>query len=254
VLAAAVAAGTLALSSASYGYVLGNFETGTDGFAAISTPGASVTTVSGTGNTLGAKSLQLTQPQGQFWGIKSPSLASGANRAALQAAATYSVDLTMTAAGLSGGNATYAGFAQANEVAVTLFAPDGPDADTNPDINLFIQRNFAAAGVSDSKGHSAQWSGDNGTRTLVYDLTKFRADDPTTPVVDANEKTVAQLLADHPEISDATVWITSQLGGDANAGDGLFWFDNIQLNPVPEPATIGLMALAAPALLRRRRH
>jgi hypothetical protein len=158
----------------------------------------------------------------------------------------------MTGAGLSGGNASYAGFAQANEVAVTLFAPDGPDADTTADINLFLQKNFAAAGVSDSKGHQAQWSGDDGTRTLVYNLAAFTADDPTTAAVD--QKTVSQLLADHPEIGDATIWITSQLGNDANAGDGQFWFDNIQLNPVPEPATIGLMALAAPALLRRRRR
>src|SRR4051794_9324618 len=101
-LAALAAAGSLALSNASYGYVLGNFETGNDGFASISA-GASVTT-GATGATLGTKALDLTNPQGSFWGIKSPSLASGANRAALQSAATYSADVTMTGAGLSGGN------------------------------------------------------------------------------------------------------------------------------------------------------
>jgi hypothetical protein len=43
------------------------------------------------------------------------------------------------------------------------------------------------------------------------------------------------------------------LNGDStNTGAGVY-FDNISIHPVPEPATLGLMGLAASGLMLRRR-
>lgn len=256
--------GALTIPLVSFGVVIGDFEAGsTDGFnPSPSAPaGATAVSVPGTGqtlggfplpasNTLGANSLEVQVAQGGFWGIRSRNLVSApADRQALIDNSSLAFDLTMSGVGLSGGNASYAGFAQSNELAVTMFAPDGPDADANPDINLFIQRNFGTGGGTDSMGQNAGWNGQDGTRTISYNLGLFTADDPTTPAADP--KTVAQLIADHPELVEVTLWFVAQSGGDPNAGDAHFFFDNVRL--VPEPASLGLLGLLAPALLRRRR-
>jgi hypothetical protein len=264
--AVVLAAATLTLAAAGTALAvpIGDFEGGSlDGWdVAPSAPtGKSIASVPGTGQTLGGQplppsntsgtnSLEFIGPQNGFWGPRSRNLvAAPVDRNALATSNRLQWDETMSGVGLSGGNAGFTGFAQSNEVAITLFAPDGPDADTNPDINLFIQKNFTAANGTDTKAHGAQWAGDNGTRTLGWDLTTFTADDPTTVAVDL--KTVAQLVTDHPEIVDSHIWMTAQAGNDPNAGDAHFFFDNVQL--VPEPATLGLAAMALPAMLRRRR-
>jgi hypothetical protein len=224
--------------------VIGDFEGSTDGYGSGSGD-ATLTSVTGPGVTLGTNSLQVQFPAAQtsaFWGPKTGNLLT-AHRNDLIAAQRVAFDLTMIGTEINGGEA-FSGFAQANELAVTLFSDGGA-------INLFIQRNAFAGGLIDSLGFGGQWSGTDGTRTLSWDLTRFTADDPTTPPGDI--KTVGQLLADHPEMVEATIWVPTQYGGVGTAGPHNFYFDNYRLI-IPEPASAALLALALPALgLRRRR-
>jgi len=126
------------------------------------------------------------------------------------------LDLTLIGTELSGDGTAFAGFAQSNELAITLFGAGAGPGGT--DLNLFIQKQWAGlsgAGVSDSKNHAAQWAGDDGTRTLVWDLTKFTANDPNT----GTTKSVAQFLAAYPGITDGKIAFVAQAGG-GNRADG----------------------------------
>jgi hypothetical protein len=200
--------------------------------------------------TSGTRYLAVNMPQSQFWGQRSRNLVTDPlDRAAMIDNPFLEYDMTLNGMALSGGNPSFAGFAQSNEIAITMFAPDGPDPDSNADINLFIQRNFTAAGVSDSLGLATQWNGVDGPRHIVWNLNAFTENDPTTPANDP--KTVSQLLTDHPEIVELTIWNTAQAGNDPNAGNADFFFDTYQVTP--EPGSLSLAALLLPGLLRRRR-
>ncbi|CAN5504453.1 hypothetical protein BH09PLA1_BH09PLA1_11420 [soil metagenome] len=247
--------GALGLASASMAAlpaVIGNFETAAlDAWGTDGGPGAPVLSQGTLGVTLGSSSLKSVNPQGSFWGPATGNLV-GSNRLDLQNAQRLSVDITMLSAEINGGSGSFDGFAQSNEMVITLFGTGaGPGGS---DLNLFIQKSFgnlAGAGVSDSKGHAAQWAGDDGTRTLVWDLTKFTANDPNT----GTDKSVAQFLAAYPAITDGKIAFVEQFGGgSATVGPGAFYFDNVVLRAVPEPATLGFLAVAAPMLAMRRRR
>ena len=137
-------------------------------------------------------------------------------------------------------------------MAITLFSPSA-----GSNINLFIQKSFSGlvgAGISDSLGQSAGWNGVDGTRTLTWDLTKFTATDPH----DGQIKSVAQFLAQYPDIVDSKIAFVEQSGnGTATQGPARFYFDNVKLNgipDVPEPASLGLILAGAPLLAVRRRR
>ena len=250
---AAVAAGALGLASASMAAlpaVIGNFETpaldawGTDGG-----PGSPTLSQGTVGVTLGSASLKATNPQGGFWGPATGNLVA-TNRADLQAAARLSLDLTLIGTELSGDGTAFSGFAQSNELAITLFgAGIGPGGG---DLNLFIQKQWgglSGAGLTDSKNHAAQWAGDDGTRTLVWDLTKFTANDPNT----GTTKSVAQFLAAYPGITDGKIAFVAQAGGGTGATTN-FYFDNVRLTDVPEPGSLAVLGLGGLTLVMRRRR
>src|SRR5664280_3361669 len=161
------------MTGTSLGQVIGNFETGAlDGWGSDGGPGSPTLSQGTTGVTLGSFSLQSANPQGSFWGPATGNLIGEGFGGALQSATTLSYDLTLNNAALNGGTAGFNGFAQNNELAITLFGNAGA-------LNLFIQESWSTAGISDSSGQSAGWNGVDGTRHLVWDLTKFTAVDPT---------------------------------------------------------------------------
>jgi hypothetical protein len=253
-LAGAAIVGALGLASASMASlpaVIGNFETpALDGWGTDGGPGNPVLAQSNTiGVTLGQFSLKATNPQSGFWGPATGNLIT-TNRADLQAAARLSLDLTLIGTELSGDGTPFSGFAQSNELAITLFgAGIGPGGS---DLNLFIQKQWAGlagAGVSDSKNHAAQWAGDDGTRTLVWDLTKFTANDPNT----GTPKSVAQFLAAYPGITDSKICFVAQAGGGTGQTTN-FYFDNVRLDVVPEPGSLALLGLGGLTLVVRRRR
>ena len=250
---ATAVAGLVGLASASMAAlpaVIGNFETpaldawGTDGG-----PGSPALSQSAIGVTLGASSLKAVNPQPGFWGPATGNLIL-TNRQDLQDAQRLSFDLTLIGTELSGDGSPFSGFAQSNEMAITLFGPGiGP---AGGDLNLFIQKQFgglAAAGVSDSLGQSAGWNGVDGTRKLTWDLTKFTANDPNT----GTTKSVSQFLAAYPGITDSKICFVAQAGGGTGTTTS-FYFDNVVLSAIPEPASVALLAMAAPMLVIRRRR
>jgi len=250
----------LSLASISYAQVdtTPNDSWGTDGgpgSPALSSPAKAFAT-------LGSHVLEADNPQGSFWGPATFNLVgSSTYRTALQTATTLSLDLTLNNSDINGGAPGFNGFAQSNELAITLFAPTGGPSGG---LNFFIQENWGAAGISDSSGQSAGWNGVDGTRTLVWDLTKFTATDPNT----RSAKTVGQFLATYPDISDAKIAFVEQTGGGtATVGPAAFFFDNVKLidassnatvigdfEPVPEPGSLVLLGLAIPGLFVARRY
>lgn len=241
----------LGLTSASFGQVvIGDFENGSlDGWqpapgqpdnpTLTSVPGSTTTPPS---NTLGDSALQVTVNSGGFWGPISQNLVATPDlRNAFINATSISYDMTMIGSELAGG-ANFNGFAQSNEMTI------------NSNLGgTFSQHAFStAAGDSDSLNQNAGWNGMDGTRTLTYNLANFKVTDPTTK---ANE-TYQQYVAAHPELTDVRFWFVTQFGNGDAAPTGNFYFDNVVLNgvtSVPEPASIGLLSLAAAALILRRR-
>lgn len=247
-----VACAGLASIASAQQVVIGNFEDSTvDGWGTAGGPGNPVLSSVSTGATLGTGALKSVNPQGSFWGPTTGNLIP-TFRDALIGATTLQFDLTMIGSEINGGSGSFDGFAQSKEIAVTMFAPDGPDPDTNPDVNIFAQRgNFGAlTEVHSLAPHNVgEWNGVDGTRTLIWNLQVVTATDPA----DGLTKPIGQILANHPEVVDAKIAIVEQFGGGtATVGDGAFFFDRVILN-VPEPTTLALAVLAAPAILRRRR-
>jgi hypothetical protein len=250
---ALAAVGAMGLAQAGFAqYNLADFESGAQGYNP--TGGGITTTVIVAGSQPGSNVgdattpthvLDVNVPQGGFWGPRSRNLVTDPNdRAALIANNRLEYDMTLNGVALSGGNPSFAGFAQSNELAITMFAPD-PGG-----INLFIQRNFGSGGATDSLNQNAGWNGIDGTRHITWNLSMFTADDPTTSAADI--KTVAQLIADHPELTEVTIWNVAQSGNDPNAGNADFFFDSYTLTP--EPGPMALMVLLMPSLLRRARR
>jgi hypothetical protein len=131
-----------------------------------------------------------------------------------------------------------------------------------------MQHTFSTAqGDADSRNHGVQWAGDDGTRTITWNLANFTTTDPT----DSATKTLSQLLTDHPDMQGAAFYFVQQVGnGTATVGPSRFFWDNVRLvdagnntlavignfEPVPEPGSMALAALAVGPLVvayRRRR-
>ena len=192
-----------------------------DGFEDVSNPPdtvLSLATAHGVTSPGGALRVDVPQGQNAFWGFRSPNVVT-----ALQAGATtLTYDMTLIGQELNGGSFgeppsednSFNGYAQSNELAVVIAAPTGG----------FIQRNFMTGGATDSlmgPERAGQWGGQDGTRTITWDLTQFTATDGSS-------------LADFITANNATearFWFPTQ-GGDSNGNQGpmRFYFDNFFLS------------------------
>ena len=244
--AALLCAAVVGLASVAVGQnvVIGDFEDpGLDAWGTAGGPGSPVLSQSTIGATLGSSSLRSANPQGAFWGPTTGNLVTSF-RNELAAAQQLRFDLTMIGTEINGGSGSFDGFAQSKELAVTLFAPSG--------LNIFAQRNSfgALTEISGLPAHNVgEWNGVDGTRTLIWNLRLVTAVDPA----DGLTKPVGDILANHPEITEAKIAIVQQFGGGtAPVGPGSFFFDNVVL-VVPEPTSLALAAISLPALLIRRR-
>ena len=141
-------------------------------------------------------------------------------------------------------------FAQTNELIWSISGMGG-SLGTNT-INFHGQHNVTNGKATDSAntgGNRGTWSGVDHTSHMSWDLTTFTLTDPTDHIV----KTFQQLMAAHPD----AIWnsiIQLPLGSGDNTengvGFGTFFFDNVAL-VVPEPTSIGLLAVIGLALSRR---
>lgn len=213
------------------------------------------------GVTVGVGALKTVNPQGGFWGPSTGNFTGTPSYNALRDATTLAFDVTMIGTEMSGDGSNFSGFAQTNELSIQLFSNPGGTLPNG--INLFIQRTWAASAGTDSRNHAAQWAGDDGTRTITYELAGFSGVDPT----DNQTKSVAQLMTEHPDIQLAKINFVQQMGG--GVAPGAWYWDNVRLlnaggttlatignfEPVPEPTSLALSALALPAMvaIRRRR-
>jgi hypothetical protein len=239
--------------------VIGDFEDstldgwGTDGGAAMVPPMLSQSSAFGV--TSGSSSLLSQSPHGSFWGPSTGNLAAEGFTSALEQATAIQWDETMIGTEIGGG-APFSGFFQSNEMYIQIFANPQPGTSLPLGVNAFIQRNWMQAGLVDTSGNMATWSGIDGTRTLSYDLTKFTFKDPSDGVT----KTAGAFLAAHPDVTfDIKLGPTQQdgLGATDSGGDGTThaYFDNVQLiTPTPEPASLALLGSGAVILLIRRRR
>ena len=236
--------------------VIGDFETpALDGWGTDGGPGMPTLSQSNAfGVTSGNFSLLSQNPHGSFWGPSTGNLVSEGFTSALEQATAIQWDETMIGNEIGGG-APFSGFFQSNEMYVQVFANAQPGTSLPGGVNAFIQKNWTAAGLSDSMNLMAQWNGQDGTRTLSYDLTKFTLKDPS----DNTTKTFGAFLADHPDVTfDVKLGPTQQdgLGMNDTGGDGTshVYFDNVQLvTPTPEPASAAVLGLSSMMLLFRRR-
>ena len=191
-----------------------------DGFADVpNAPDEVLSLTNAFGVTTPGGALRVDVPQGQnaFWGIQTPNIVDQLKAGAT----TFSYDMTLLNQELNGGSYdptsgddSFNGYAQSNEIAVVLAIPSGG----------FIQRNFAAGGATDSMDLGAQWSGQDGTRTITWDLTKF---------TDAAGTSLADLITAN-NATEAHIWLPLQ-GGDANGNQGpmRFYFDNFVVGGAP---------------------
>lgn len=224
--------------------VIGNFETSSlDGWGTNGGPGSPTYAQSTVGVTLGNYSLATVAPSGAYWGPSTGNLV--ADSSLLAQATQLSYDLTLNSTALNGGSGNFSGYAQDNTIAVQLFSPS-----TGSNLNLFMQESFSAAGLSDSSGQNATWSGVDGTRHIVWDLTKFTATDP----VGGGTKTLSQFLNTYKDFTSVQIDFVQQIGGGSPVAPGTFYWDNVAINAqaAPEPMSLSFLGLGALALLKKK--
>lgn len=237
---------TLIVATTSFAQVpvlIAGFEDASlDGWGSVGGPGSPTYSQSNIGVTQGSFSLKSTNPQNGFWGPSSGNLIP-VNRDNFINATSLSFDITMIGSEINGGSGSFDGFAQANEISISLFSAVAPG------VNIFAQRGAFGA-LTDSSGLNGQWSGVDGTRTHTWNLLAVTAVDPT----DGLTKPVGQIAANHPELELIRINLVEQFGnGTATVGPGSFFYDNVRLNVIPEPASLALVGLLLPALALRRR-
>jgi len=203
----AMAATVLLVSSSVHAadIVFGDFETGFDDFAPRQ--GSILSTSTQFGVTRGLQSLAVNRNATGFWGLASSNVIS-VSRDNFLAATSVSFDLTMLASQLGSDGATFEGFAQVNEFVIN---------DTG---GAFVQRNFGSGLGTDTFGRNGQWGGQDGTRTLTWNLDNYPAP-PSAPGL-----TYKQHLTNNPQITGVVFWVPVQAGGTGVSSSATFYFDN----------------------------
>jgi hypothetical protein len=210
-----------------------------DGFEDFSNPPDTVLSVSfQNGVTQGSSALRVDVPQrsGAYWGIRSGNVADLLRSGATQ----LSYDMTLIGRELNGGFAgtdnSFSGWAQGNDLAIAM----------NGGVGWVEFDSFAQGGI-DSRGLGAQWAGQDGPRTISWDLTQLRPG--------------GQSLAEHIAANNITearlILVTQGSSGDVGdppvaeptQGPMRFYFDNIALAGDTVPSTV-VADFDAPAITR----
>jgi hypothetical protein len=246
--------------------VIGNFEDstldqwGTDGGPAAAQTPPPTYTQSTTGVTLGSHSVAVTDTPGNFWGPSTGNLVSQGFISALQTATRFSYDMTMFGSDIfTEDNAP--SFAQGNELGLEISWSSGGALTTNG--STFLQKTAVAAqgNATDSlmatQSSVTEWNGVDGTRTISWDLSHFNL--TVTGFGTGNFKTFITTFAS--QINDLKFDLVQQVGDSSSdtspGGTGslpppdTFFYDNVRL--VPEPVSIGGLALMGLLGLRRRK-
>jgi len=253
--------------------VIGNFETGVDGWGTdggdASFNGDPPTYAQSTiGVTLGTQSLAVTQNTTS--GAGSPFFDPAASENILPVAGgvtglSTSTQLTYDETFLSTelfqthdpSDPNSPGFAQTNELIFSLFGT-GASLGTST-LNLHLQKTITQGQMTDSVNTGANrgaWNGTDHTSHVSWNLLTFTTTDPSGVL--SGTVTVWQLMAAHPDIAWNAKFQLPLGSGDNTAngnGFGTFFFDNVVIAgaTTPEPASLGLLALGSLLGLRRRR-
>ncbi|HMB95352.1 MAG TPA: PEP-CTERM sorting domain-containing protein [Tepidisphaeraceae bacterium] len=250
--------------------VLGDFETtaldawGTDGGDASFDHNVPFYAQSTTGVTLNSHSLAVTQnvnPAGlndHFDGPATGNLVTQVGLNNLTNAVQLSYDETFLSTELfqtkdpNDPNSPPT-FAESRNLIWSIFGSGGSLGTST--INLRGQHNPPQGQMTDSANtgnNRGTWGGVDHTSHVTWDLTTFTMTDPTDNTI----KTFTQLMANHPDVNWNTIFqIPIQSGCSTNNDNdafSTFFFDNVAIT-VPEPASIGLLALSSFAIIRRRR-
>jgi hypothetical protein len=254
--------------------VIGNFEDSTlDGWGSDGGPGSAQVpppsySQSTTGVTLGSNSVAVSQPAGSnnFWGPSTGNLVSEGYLTALETASRLNYDMTMYGSDIFTEDNTPS-FAQGNELGIEISWSSGGGLTTNG--STFLQQNVASnhGNATDSlmatQSSAGQYNGVDGTRTLSWDLSKFSL--TVTGFGTHNFRQFLTMFA--TQIGDVKFDLVQQVGDDSSdshnygtdsdgnpilsAPPDTFFYDNVRL--VPEPVSIGGLALMSLLGLRRRK-
>jgi hypothetical protein len=250
--------------------VIGNFETpsldnfGTDGGAATVVNSRPLSYAqSSTGVTLNSHSLAVGSISGEFWGPATGNLVSEGFLAAMSTQPKLSYDLTMIGSAMfTGGNPSAGNFALSNELAVEISWSSGGALTTNG--STFLQQNASSThgNATDSlvatQSDVGIWTGVDGTRTITWNFANFKM---LVPGFNGNASASFQqfLQTFSTQITDLKIDFVQLIGDRSNDDDldtptgaypGTMFWDNIQL--IPEPASLGCLALMGLLALRRR--
>ncbi|HMB95740.1 MAG TPA: PEP-CTERM sorting domain-containing protein [Tepidisphaeraceae bacterium] len=245
--------------------VIGDFETtaldgwGTDGGDASFNGDTVHLAQAATGVTLHTHALAATQHGGGFDGVASGNIVTQVGLATLTTATQLSYDETFLSSQIftstDPNDPNNPSFAQSNELIWSINGSGGSLGTST--VNLHGQKTVAVAHVTDSSttvnGNRGTWSGSDHTAHLTWDLSVFTVLDPTDSVI----KSYTAILAAHPDATWNLLFQIPLQSGDSTAngdpGPATFFFDNVVLHTVPEPASLGLLALTGLVGLRRRR-
>jgi hypothetical protein len=196
---------------------LSGFQDAANAPAGVLTPGALK------GVTSGAGSLEFAVPQDPnlYWGFQSGNIIDQLKAGATQLA----YEVTMNGIDLNGGSFgeagsgddSYNGWAQSNRLAIQVGGE-------------WFQQFLTDAGTDDT-GRAGQWSGQDGTHYITWDLSKFARSE--------TGKTMAEALADPANTSASVIFVTQGADDNGNQGPMRWYFDNVRFTTPAGDVVVG---------------